>query len=114
MPFSKSALLPISWSNYTLKKKVSLSLLHFLLRNNTTLGIFTIQHKHTISRLPKSLVMVITYNYWSPRPTVFCMKRIYTVIFAPVLWHTKGMTEGLLSDTLWASKRDEDLKSHPC
>lgn len=74
MSFSKRALL-IGWSTYTLKNKVSLSFLLFLLRNNTTLGTFTMQHKYTISRLPKSLVMVIIYNYWSSSPTVYCVKK---------------------------------------
>lgn len=60
---------PIPWTTRFL------SLLLFLLRNNTTLGIFTMQHKYTISSFPKSLVIVIIYNYWSPSPTVYCMKK---------------------------------------
>lgn len=46
MLFSNSALLPISWSTYSLKNRVSLSLLLFLLSNETILGVLTMQHKH--------------------------------------------------------------------
>lgn len=80
MLFSNSALLPNSWSTYPPEEQgfsIS-SLLLFLLSNKTTLGnsILTMQHKHTISTLFKSMATVIICSYWSPSLTAYCMKNV--------------------------------------
>lgn len=90
------------------------SLSFFLFRNNTTLGNLTMQHKYIISRLPRSLTIMIACSYWSPSLAVHCMKKDIQYLYSgapksesqrdrgPPEWHTLGQ-----------QSREGELKRYP-